>query len=83
MYSPITQKEAAGIMYRKQLLARARSMPLGDLEAEIRNYEHQLETPDTRGFFKRILDELIGVNSEKWDQYQANKVVLRERTTSE
>jgi len=79
MYSPHALRISTAIMYKKQLIERAKNMPLEDLEAEVRDYEQRRKTPDKKGFIRQIIDELSGADKYEWDQYQANKKVLRVR----
>ncbi len=79
MYSPHAQKIATEIMYVKQLVDRARTLPLGDLENEVQEYEFEMERPDQRRFLKRTFDYWSGVDNFRFDQYEVNKKVLGKR----
>lgn len=76
MYSPHAQKIAAEIMFMKQLVLRAKTIPRGDLEKEVRDYESEMQMPDQRGFVKRAFDYWFGVDNFRFDQYRINKMVL-------
>ncbi len=80
MYSPHAQKIATAIMYEKQLVHRARTLPIKDLEGEVNDYERKAQAPDERGFVERFFDYWLGEDNFRFDQYQVNKGILRERT---
>ena len=81
MYSPHAQKFATSIMYVKQLEHRVRIMPIEGLEAEIKDYENKMNVPERRNFLKRFFDEVLGVDSIEWDQYEINRRIFRERNS--
>ena len=78
MYSPHVQKQAAIIMYRKQLISHARELPLEELEKEVGDYEFRMYSDD-RSFLNRVLDYWSGVDGHRDVQYHFNKAVLDER----
>ena len=63
-------------MYEDELGERARNMPLGDLEREVRDYEQRM---GARSFSRRILDCFSPSAMNAETQYQVSKRVLRER----
>ena len=79
MYSPHALKLATAIMYERQLIHRAKTLPMGDLEKEISDYEARMVTPDRRSFMERFFDYWLGEDNFRFDEYQVNKRVLRER----
>ncbi len=79
MYSPHAQKLATAIMYEKQLVHRAKTLSLGDLEREVNDYEARMAAPEKRLFVKRFFDYWLGEDNFRFDEYQVNKRVLRER----
>ena len=78
MYSPSAQKQAAMIMYRRQLIRHARELPLEELEKEVGDYESKIYSDD-RSFLNRVLDYCLGVDGHRDVQYHFNKAVLDER----
>ncbi len=78
MYSPHAQKQAAIIMYRKQLIQRARELPFEELKKEVGDYESGMYSDD-RSFLNRVLDYWCGVDGHRDVQYQFDKAVLDER----
>ena len=78
MYSPHVQKQAAIIMYRKQLIHHARELPIEELVKEVGDYESRMYSDD-RIFINRVLDYCLGVDGHRDVQYHFNKAVLAER----
>ncbi len=85
MYSPRALKIAVAIMYQKQLIHRAKTIPLGDLEKEVKDYELEMQKPPAVSSFAssfiRDLSKLFWGDDSyfKFDQYQVNRKVLDER----
>lgn len=85
MYSPHAQRIAVAILYQKQLIHRARTIPLRDLEGEVEDYELEMQMPPVvSSFVSSFIQDLSklfwGDDSYfKFDQYQVNRKVLDER----
>ena len=80
MYRTKELKIGTNIIYLRHLEERARAMSLEDLKAEIDDYEHQIENDD-RSVVKRFCDSMLGVDAERNDRYQMNRLILEKRVS--